>query len=133
MSIKELLTVIKDSPEKVSFQQVIDSIDAHYEYQPTEFSNGGSLNAAGTNAGSCKIFAFAQLNTLTESQTLACFGHYYREDVLLHPDAEDHANIRNFMVSGWAGVNFKSIALRPKVGVYSSPQNGVSRHSTENR
>jgi len=114
MHINELLTALDNHPEQIKFQQVIDSIDGHYDYQPAQFSNGDIVNEAGSNAGSCKIFAFAQLNKLNEAQTLACFGHYYREDVLQHPHADDHANIRNFMQSGWDGIQFESEALSPK-------------------
>ncbi len=114
MHINELLTTLNNHPEQIEFQQVIDNIDEHYDYQPAQFSNGGTVNEAGSNAGSCKIFAFAKLNKLTEAQTLACFGHYYREDVLQHPDADDHANIRNFMQTGWDGIQFESSALNPK-------------------
>ncbi|WP_083761723.1 HopJ type III effector protein [Psychromonas ingrahamii] len=45
---------------------------------------------------------------------LACFGHYYREDVLKHPQAKDHQNIRQFMISGWQGIDFSSQALYNK-------------------
>jgi len=114
MRIEELLTALTNNPDQVEFQQVIDSIEEHYNYQPTQFRNGDTVNNAGSNAGSCKIFAFAQLNKFTEAQTLTCFGHYYREDVLQHPDANDHANIRNFMKTGWAGIQFESEALSPK-------------------
>jgi hypothetical protein len=69
------------------------------------------VNESGTNEGSCKIFAFAQLNDLSVEQTLACFGKYYREDVLENPEGNDHGNIRNFMISGWEGVKFSCEAL----------------------
>jgi hypothetical protein len=50
---------------------------------------------------------------LNEKQTLACFGKYYREDVLRHPENDDHANIRNFMLYGWEGIVFEGEALTP--------------------
>ena len=71
------------------------------------------VNEAGTNEGSCKIFYFAQLNNLNVQQTLACFGRYYSEDVLSNPTGNDHGNIRNFMKTGWQGIEFKSVALLP--------------------
>ncbi|MEP1447388.1 MAG: HopJ type III effector protein [Paraglaciecola sp.] len=43
------------------------------------------INQAGTNEGSCKIFYFSKLQKLTENQTLALFGSYYRDDVLANP------------------------------------------------
>lgn len=111
MSVAILLKRLSQSPEDVNFDEVIAVIHDFYQYTPTRFFNGDAVNEKGTNEGSCKIFAFAQLNKLSDKETLACFGKYYREDVLEHPKATDHANIRNFMVSGWAGVTFDSPAL----------------------
>jgi len=89
-------------------------IDAHYTFTPTAFRNGNLQNNAGQNNGSCKIFAFGQLNELNETQVLACFGDYYREHVLKHPQADDHQNIRQFMLHGWSGIQFSGKALTPK-------------------
>jgi len=111
MTVNELVQQLNNNPQHTEFSDVIAVIDANYNYQPATFSNGDAVNVAGSNEGSCKIFAFAQLNKLDEAQTLACFGHYYREDVLQHPEGDDHANIRNFMLSGWEGVHFESEAL----------------------
>jgi len=33
---------------------------------------------------------FAQLQQLSQAETLACFGKYYREDVLQNPEGDDH-------------------------------------------
>ena len=44
-------------------------------------------------------------------QTLHCFGDYYRTDVLQHPDATDHQNIRNLIRFGLDGVRFDGEAL----------------------
>ena len=45
-----------------------------------------------------------------------------RKDVLEHPDATDHANIRAFMKVGWDGVKFPDgLAVTPKnLGDYVS-------------
>jgi len=116
--VKKLEKLLNNTPEKIEFDQVMQVIEENYNYTPTRFTNGEGCdqvtNEAGSNEGSCKIFSFAQLNNLNEKQTLACFGHYYREDVLAHPDNTDHANIRNFIKSGWAGIHFKGIALTEK-------------------
>ncbi len=113
--LKELL---RCTPEKIEFDQVMQVIEENYNYTPTRFTNGdGSdqlTNEAGRNEGSCKIFSFAQLNNLNEKQTLACFGNYYREDVLAHPENTDHANIRNFIKYGWRGIQFDDNALVEK-------------------
>lgn len=119
MTFEQLIQQLKSNPDGVSFSDVIAVINAHYDYQPTAFRNGisktGLSNDAGSNEGSCKIFSFAQLNGLSEEQTLACFGSYYRTDVLQYPNNDDHQNIRNFMNDGWAGIEFFGTALTRKV------------------
>lgn len=114
MSLNDFLQRLRQTPDQIEFADTIAAIEAHYHYRPTAFRNGDVANAAGQNGGSCKILAFAQLQGLSEAETLACFGRYYRDDVLQHPDASDHANIRNFMRSGWAGVVFEAPALQAR-------------------
>ena len=114
MSIEDLVEKIHRHPDVVEFDEVIEAINTHYDYTPTAFRNGDVYNTAGSNEGSCKIFAFAQLHKLDETQTLACFGKYYRQDVLNHPDGSDHANIRNFIEYGWRGIDFDGHALADK-------------------
>ena len=118
MNTEQLLKQLNTDPESVSFNQVIDTITADYNYTASRFTNGNgesmAINEAGSNEGSCKIFAFAQLNNLNPDQTLQCFGDYYRKDVLQNPDATDHANIRNFIAHGWQGIHFDSVALSKK-------------------
>ena len=114
----ELIKQLSTFPEKVEFDDAISTIQKHYDYTPTTFTNGSGddsvINNAGENEGSCKIFSFARLHNLSEEQTLHCFGHYYRDDVLAHPDNEDHANIRQFMRHGWDHVTFENEALTKK-------------------
>ena len=97
MNVNELIKQCREAPQSVEFEQVIAVIDQHYDYNPSQFSNGEINNPAGSNEGSCKIFAFAQLNNLSEMETLSLFGHYYRDDVMGHPEGNDHKNIRNFL------------------------------------
>ncbi len=111
MTLEEFFTQLKTRPESIEFQQTMQVIEDNYRYTPTDFINGDTVNESGANEGSCKIFAFGKLNDLTEQETLACFGVYYREDVLQHPDATDHANIRNFILHGLSGVKFDTPAL----------------------
>ena len=113
LSLENFLINVKQQDSTVEFEQVMQVIADNYQYQPAEFVNGELVNAIGTNEGSCKIFYFAQLNKLSQQQTLACFGRYYREDVLANPTGTDHGNIRNFMQTGWQGIEFKSVALLP--------------------
>ena len=95
------------------FTDVIEYIDTNFDFTPTAFRNGDTHNAANSNNGSCKIFAFALREGLSEQATLQAFGDYYRIDVLQHPDGDDHANIRNFMRSG-TGIDFAGEALTAK-------------------
>lgn len=111
MTLSTLLTQLSEEPELVSFDEVINTIAENYRYTPATFSNGSIVNEAGTNEGSCKIFAFAKLHKLSQEQTLACFGKYYRDDVLKYPEGNDHGNIRNFMISGWDGIRFENDVL----------------------
>lgn len=101
--------------EAISFDETMAIITEHYDYQPTEFSNGFGdeklISTAGVNQGSCKIFAFALLHNLSPEQTLNLFGDYYHIDVLQNPTGTDHQNIRNFIKSGWEGVSFQNPAL----------------------
>lgn len=114
MELNQLLDLARQQSELIKFTDVMSVIETHYDYTPTRFTNGDTVNEAGTNEGSCKIFAFAQLNALSEMETLCLFGHYYHDDVLQHPDGDDHANIRNFILDGWLGIKFDGVALAKK-------------------
>ncbi|RXJ73677.1 type III effector [Veronia nyctiphanis] len=114
MQLENFLSKLNTFPETVEFDEVITLIDSLYDFSPTRFNNGDLTNKAGQNSGSCKILAFAQENQLTQEQALACFGKYYREDVLGNPSGSDHQNIRNFMSTGWSGVTFEKSPLIKK-------------------
>ena len=114
MNIEAFITKLNSTPDAIQFGDTIAIIDAYYEFTPSAFQNGALKNEAGQNSGSCKLFSFAKLQGLNETQTLACFGDYYRVDVLPHPDAQDHQNIRNFIQFGWSGIAFENDALRKK-------------------
>nr|CAA6801871.1 MAG: Type III effector HopPmaJ [uncultured Thiotrichaceae bacterium] len=113
MTPQTLIEQLNNNSESLVFSDVIAAIDANYEYTPQTFKNGEVENAAGTNEGSCKVFAFAQLNDLSQEQTLTCFAEHYRS-VLATPEGNDHGNIRNFMETGWDGINFTGVALQAK-------------------
>jgi len=114
MTLNDFLSLLKTDLNNVQFAQTIATVEANYNYTPASFKNGDTQNESGTNEGSCKIFAFAKLNDLTQEQALHCFGDYYRVDVLQNPEGSDHANIRNFIQHGWNGINFESVALVAK-------------------
>jgi hypothetical protein len=117
MSLTTFLQKIKNN-EKVSFDETLSVITENYDYEPTEFSNGLNenvlVNSAGSNEGSCKIFAFAMINQLNQPQTLSLFGNFYHKDVLKDPTGTGHQNIRNFIKYGWDGINFTHQALTAK-------------------
>lgn len=116
--LESFIQQIRTMPDKTEFNDVINIIDKHYNYIPMQFSNGAGnekiINAAGENEGSCKIFSLARIHQLDDAQTLQCFGHYYRDDVLKHPENSDHGNIRTFIKYGWQHVSFEGDALTTK-------------------
>jgi hypothetical protein len=102
------------SGDEIMFEEVIELIDELYEYGLIEFKNGDVVNMQGENEGTAKVLSYAALSNLDKETTLKLWGQYYR-DVLKNPDGTDHANIRNFMKTGWEGVSFDyGIALTRK-------------------
>jgi hypothetical protein len=114
MTINTFLEKLNTTPQAITFPETIAVIEQHYDFEPIAFENGIQHNAAGENSGSCKVFAFAEMQELTPEATLACFGSYYFEDVLGNPNGTDHQNIRNFMKTGWDGIAFYGSALALK-------------------
>jgi HopJ type III effector protein len=114
MTLDALLKKLSNKPDTIEFTDTMAVIESLYVFTPTAFRNGELENAAGQNNGSCRLFAFAKLQDLNKEQTLACFGAYYRKDVLGHPEGTDHGNIRNFMKYGWDGVVHAAPPLRAK-------------------
>lgn len=108
-AISALLNAIDH--EQAQFSNVLDLINAHYEFTPTAFDNGKLHNAAGENSGSCRVFTFAQLHHLSDLDTLKLFAEHYKA-VKANPTGEDHQNIRNFQHYGWAGIIFHGQALK---------------------
>lgn len=100
------------------FEDTLALSERHFEYQPTGFHNGPVFNKAGENEGSCKVFALGQAGNLNEADTLSLFGRHY-QGVLNNPAGSDHANIRQFISTGWSGIRFDGIPLRPR------PQEGA--------
>ena len=106
-----LITGLKQN--SVPFSEVIQFIEKYYNHQPTAFENGDAYNEATQNKGSAKVFAFAQLNNLSATDTLYLFAEHY-QSVMTNPDGTDHQNIRQFMKHGWKEVNFDGVALTAK-------------------
>jgi len=114
MTINTFINKLKTTPDSIEFNELMELIDVRFDFTPTAFKNGDLNNDAGENSGSCKLFSFAKLQGLNKEQTLACFGAYYRDDVLQHPEDDNHQNIRNFMKTDWSGISFEGNALSEK-------------------
>jgi len=114
MTIAQFIHQLTTNPKSISFTDTIAVIEENYNFTPTAFQNGNTHNAAGTNSGSCKLFAFAKAQNFTPEETLACFGGYYFDEVLGDLEGISHQNIRNFMVSGWNRIQFEGEALQAK-------------------
>jgi len=95
------------------FDDTLALIDKHFDYQATGFSNGPLRNEAGTNAGSCRVFALGQFCSLNEADTLTLFAQHYQQ-VLDDPAGDSHGNIRQFISTGWSGIGFDNQPLRPR-------------------
>jgi len=114
MLLTNFLEKLSAMPDSIEFNDTMAAIEENYQFTETAFTNGEQVNSAGENNGSCKLFSFAALNQLDKAQTLACFGAYYRNDVVKNPNGSDHQNIRQFMINGWDGIHFSGQALTEK-------------------
>jgi hypothetical protein len=103
--IIELLTKLKTNT--ILFKDVIAFIEENIDHTPSAFRNGATYNEATQNQGSAKVFRFAQLNNLSQSDTLTLFAEHYQA-VLADPDGADHHNIRQFIKNGWAGIEWSN-------------------------
>ena len=103
MKIEEFIAQVKKGT-RVSFKETMAVIEENFNYTPVLFFNGlGETpvkNPAGTNEGSCKIFALGKRFGLSKDETLSLFGELYFKDVLENPDGTDHSNIRTFLRDG---------------------------------
>tara|TARA_R110002072_G_scaffold140765_9_gene285262 strand:- start:24826 stop:25182 length:357 start_codon:yes stop_codon:yes gene_type:complete len=118
MTPEQFLANLSEHPEAIQFTDTMAVVDANYNFTPCKFINGDLTNEANQNNGSCKLLAFAKLHMISKDETLHCFGDYYRQDVLAHPNNTDHQNIRNLMLYGLEGVLFESAPLTQKVPVF---------------
>jgi hypothetical protein len=116
MELDTFFKKLNSAPNTVTFDEIILVIDTMYDFTPTPFINGSISNGIDENNSSCKIFSFARLQKLSQQQTLHCFGDFYRKDVQGNPNGTDHQNIRNFIITGWNGIDFSGDPLFPKQG-----------------
>lgn len=95
------------------FETTLSFIEQYYLFTPSAFNNGGVLNNAEQNQGSCKVFALAQLLNLSKDQALSCFGQHYR-DVLATPEVDNHHNLRRVLKEGLDNITFSQFPLQDK-------------------
>lgn len=99
---------------RVEFEETLSLIDKLFRVTACEFKVGKpphvNENAAGTNTGALRVFAFGKLLGLDKQTTLNLFGRHYHE-VVANPHGDAHANIRAFMRDGWEGVSFATEPL----------------------
>jgi hypothetical protein len=108
--ITTFLERLRTTPETIQFAEVIALIDSHYNHTPTPFVNGAATNQASENQGSAKVFSFARLHSLNETETLHCFAEHFRA-VSDNPTGDNHQNIRQFMANGWEGIQLPHTCL----------------------
>lgn len=113
MTVLELIKKVKEA-EVLKFSDVLDTMNASYDFSPTKFTNGNVSNEENTNNGSCKVFSFAKIHQLNTIESLFLFGEHYQK-VLKTPTENDHQNIRNFIKFGWEGIHFEKDALQEKI------------------
>lgn len=114
MTLNEFKNKLKSNSEQVEFSETMAIIEENYKFTPTAFINGNLENDESQNSGSCKLLAFAQLQNFSKEETLACFGTYYFDEVLKQPTETGHQNIRNFMKTGFDGLDFKGFPLKKR-------------------
>ena len=114
LQLERFLNRLRTHPEAIEFPDTVALINRLYRFVPTSFRCGTVINEAGRNNGACKLFAFARLHDLPVEETLALFGAFHRSDVLRDPDGDSHPNIRQFMLTGWQGIEFDDVALRAR-------------------
>ena len=111
--IRTFIERLRTTPETMQFAEVIALIDSHYSHTPTAFVNGTVTNQASENQGSAKVFSFARLHGLNQTETLHCFAEHFRA-VSDNPTGNDHENIRQFIAKGWQGVQLPQTCLTTK-------------------
>tara|TARA_R110000868_G_scaffold386859_2_gene655289 strand:- start:134 stop:478 length:345 start_codon:yes stop_codon:yes gene_type:complete len=112
MTLEEFKNKLKTSPKEINFSDTMVAIDSKYSFTPTAYTNGAIRNEVGQNSGSCKLFSFAIKEGFSKEETLACFGQYYFDEVLLDLKGSSHQNIRNFIETGFEGLAFDGQALK---------------------
>ena len=86
MTIPEFKTKLKTTPTAITFKETMQVIEDHYNFNPTAFTNGDTINKVGENYPT----------------------------VLEDKNSTSHQNIRNFMQTDFKGLSFENEALTLK-------------------
>ena len=113
MNTSEYLELLR-SGVKMDFSDFTNLIDQEYEFLNVSFTNSGLVNSKEENQGTAKVFCFGLMYSLSESETLRCFGEHYHSVIDETENHNSHLNIRSFMSNGWKGVLINQSALKPK-------------------
>ena len=113
MNTNEYLEKLR-SGVKMNFSDFINLIDQEYEFLNVAFKNNDLVNLKEENQGSAKVFCFGLMYSLSEEDTIRCFGEHYQSVIDEPENHNSHLNIRSFMSNGWNGVLINQNALKLK-------------------
>ena len=100
---------------KMHFSDFTSLIYQEYEFINVAFTNSNLVNSKEENQGSAMVFCFGLMHSLSESDTLRCFGEHYQSVMDDPENPNSHLNIRSFISNGWKGVLINQSALKPKL------------------
>jgi len=99
---------------KMNFSDFTNLIDQEYEFLNVAFKNNDLINSKEENQGSAKVFCFGLMHSLSEEDTIRCFGEHFQSVIDNPENHNSHLNIRRFMNNGWNGVLINQNALKLK-------------------
>jgi len=77
VNTEQFLDKLKSEAE-MKFSDFINLIEKEYIFTNVAFTNNGLYNSIDENQGSAKVFCFGIMHSLSEIDTLRCFGEHYR-------------------------------------------------------
>ena len=98
----------------MTFSDFTNLIDQEYEFINISFKNNGLINSKEENQGSAKVFCFGLMHSLSEEDTIRCFGEHYQFVIDDPENNNSHLNIRSFISNGWKGILINQNALKLK-------------------
>ena len=98
----------------MNFSDLTNLIDQEYEFLNVAFKNNDLINSKEENQGSAKVFCFGLMHSLSEEDTIRCFGEHYQSVIDEPKNNNSHLNIRSFRSNGWKGVLINQNALKLK-------------------